>query len=95
MDLISNNYTQIRQFIEQIRAFSDIDEAQFNEQLKELLIQRSVDEYFKKECTDFYYFTLNNASFVNAFADYGIHSSHGFFSEIADRKSTRLNSSHQ
>ena len=85
MELISNNLTQINQFVHQIRTFSDSDEEQFNEQLKELLIQKSVDENFKKECTEFYYFTLNNAFFVNAFADSGIQLSHGFFSEIAKR----------
>lgn len=85
MHLLPNNYSQIIQLIEQIRPFSNVDEESFNEQLKELLIRKSVDENFKKELTGFCSFTLNNAHFVNAFADYGIHSSRGFFSELATR----------
>lgn len=85
MHLLLNNYSQIIQLIEQIRPFSNVDEESFNEQLKELLIRKSIDENFKKELTGFCSFTLNNAHFVNAFADYGIHSSRGFFPELATR----------
>lgn len=85
MRFLQNNYSQIIQLIEQIRSFSDTDEEQFNEQLKELLVQKSVDADFRRELTEFCSFTLNNAHFVNAFADYGIHSSRGFFPEIAAR----------
>ncbi len=85
MHLLPHKYTQISQLVENIRTFSNDDDEQFNEQLKELLIQKSVDESFKKELTDFCSFTLNNAHFVNAFADYGIHSSRGFFPELTTR----------
>jgi site-specific recombinase len=85
MHLLPHNYTQIIRLIKQIRAFSNADDEYFNEQLKELIVQKSVDENFKKELTYFCCITLNHAHFVNAFADYGIHSSRGFFPELATR----------
>ncbi|MES2763569.1 MAG: hypothetical protein V4677_15245 [Bacteroidota bacterium] len=77
-----NQHTQIIQFIKDIRVFSENDDLEFNEKLQELVLQKSVDEGFKAEFTEFCYFTLDHAFFVNAFADYGILSDRGFFPEI-------------
>ena len=75
-------YSQIIQFIESIRSFSDSEDLKFNENIKELILQKSGDENFKSEFTDFIYFTLDHAFFVNAFTDYGILSDRGLFPEI-------------
>lgn len=85
MDFSSYSFSQIIVFIEQIRRISDNNDEQFNVLLKELVVQRSVDEQFKKELTDFCYLTLDNAFFVNVFTEYGINSNRGFFPEIAGR----------
>ena len=69
-------------FIEEIRALSENDDAEFNEKLQALLLQKSLDVDFKTEFTQLCYFTLDNAFFVNAFADYGILSNRGLFPEI-------------
>lgn len=85
MDFSSYSFSKIIVFIEQIRRISNNNEEQFNVLLKELVAQRSVDEQFKKELTDFCYLTLDNAFFVNVFTEYGINSNRGFFPEIAGR----------
>ena len=77
-----NKYTQIIHFIETIRSFSELEDMKFNENIKELILQKSGDENFKSEFTDFIYFTLDHAFFVNAFTDYGILSDRGLFPEI-------------
>ena len=85
MTLYSNNYAQLKHFIEELRHFSDKSTETFNERVKQLLLQKSDDTIFKKELTDFCFTTLDNTYFVNAFSDYGINSNGGFFSEIAKR----------
>jgi site-specific recombinase len=75
-------YIHIVQFVKEIRAFSGIDDPEFNQKIQELVLRKSVNEEFKAEITEFCYFTLDNAFFVNAFADYGILSDRGFFPEI-------------
>jgi site-specific recombinase len=80
--LLLNKYTQIVQFVEETRLLSENDDLNFNEKLQELVLKKSVDENFKADFTEFCYFTLDNAFFVNAFADYGILSDRGFFPEI-------------
>lgn len=77
-----NKYIQVIQFVETIRSLSESDDFEFNEKLKELILQKSGDENFKTEFTDFIYFTLDHAFFVNAFTDYGILSDRGLFPEI-------------
>lgn len=77
-----NKYTQIIQFVKTIRSFSEEDDLEFNEKLKELILQKSSDENFKLKFTEFLYFTLDHAFFVNAFTDYGILSNRGLFPEI-------------
>lgn len=69
-------------FIEEIRALSEKDDAEFNEALQALVLQKSLDVDFKTEFTELCHFTLDNAFFVNAFADYGILSNRGLFPEI-------------
>ena len=85
MNFSTTNVAQITQFIEQIRVFRDLEAELFNEKLKQLVIQKSVDESFKTEFTEFCNLVLDNAFFVNAFADYGINSNRGFFPEIYKR----------
>ena len=58
MDFLNHNFYQITAFVDQIRLISDRDDEQFNQLLKELVAQRSVDEQFKKELTDFCYLVL-------------------------------------
>lgn len=77
-----NKYTQVILFVETIRSFSESDDLEFNEKFKELILQKSGDENFKSEFTEFVYFTLDHAFFVNAFTDYGILSDRGLFPEI-------------
>jgi site-specific recombinase len=81
--IIKNN--QIITFVDQIRVFSDAEVEEFNVKFKQLLIQKSVDDSFKLDLTEFCYLVLDNAFFVNAFTEYGINSNRGFFSEIASR----------
>ena len=83
MLMIKNN--QIITFVDQIRVFSDAEVEEFNVKFKQLLIQKSVDDSFKLDLTEFCYLVLDNAFFVNAFTEYGINSNRGFFSEIASR----------
>jgi site-specific recombinase len=85
MDFSKYNFTPIIGFIKQIRLISENDSEQFNKLLEEIIEKKSIDEYFKNEFTVFCYFTLDNAFFVNAFAEYGINSNRGFFPEIARR----------
>ncbi len=85
MDFSRQDYKQLVNFIESIRVISDGDEETFNSLLKELITQKSVDEKFINEFTEFCYFTFDNAFFANAFADYGINSNRGFFPEISRR----------
>lgn len=85
MNFLNHNFYQIIGFVNQIRLISDSEEEQFNILLKELISQKSIDEDFKKELTDFCYLTLDNAFFVNVFSEYGINSNRGFFPEIARR----------
>ncbi|MCD6018094.1 MAG: hypothetical protein K0S53_1215 [Bacteroidetes bacterium] len=79
---LSNKCPQTLFLIEEIRALSENDDSEFNDQLQELLLQKSMDVDFKIEFTQLCYFTLDNAFFVNAFADYGILSNRGLFPEI-------------
>ncbi|MBI3520853.1 MAG: hypothetical protein HY062_16060 [Bacteroidetes bacterium] len=90
MNLTEHQYSRIKQFVSQIRLLSHADTNQFNEQLLELFSQKSIDEGFKKELTEFCYLVLDDAFFVNAFADYGIHSNRGFFPEIYRRIKHKL-----
>jgi site-specific recombinase len=75
-------YIHIVQFLKEIRSCSGLGDPDFNQKLQELVLQKSVSEEFKAEITEFCYFALDNAFFVNAFADYGILSDRGFFPEI-------------
>ncbi|MES2513657.1 MAG: hypothetical protein V4580_05905 [Bacteroidota bacterium] len=75
-------YIHVIQFIKEVRSLSSISDPEFNQKLQELVLKKSVNEDFKLELTEFCYFTLDNAFFVNAFADYGILSDRGFFPEI-------------
>lgn len=85
MNFSKHDYKQLVNFIDDIRLISDNDEETFNLHLKELISQKSVDENFINEFTEFCYFTFDNAFFVNAFTDYGINSNSGFFPEISKR----------
>lgn len=62
----------------------------FNEKLKQLIALKSVDEYFKRELTEFCFLTMDNAFFVNAFTTYGINPDRGFFPELAGRIKHKL-----
>ncbi|MES2566284.1 MAG: hypothetical protein V4565_05425 [Bacteroidota bacterium] len=85
MNFSTLTFKELHAFIWQIRIFANEDVEKFNEKLKELIAHKSVDDYFKRELTEFCFFTLDNAFFVNAFANYGIHSDRGFFPEIVRR----------
>lgn len=85
-----NSFRELHGFIWQIRLFSGDSDEKFNEKLKELIALRSVDEYFKRELTEFCFLTLDNAFFVNAFTNYGIHTDRGFFPELARRVKHKL-----
>jgi hypothetical protein len=49
MDFTKYDFSQITDFIRQIRLISNSDEDEFNQLLKELITKKSVDENFKKE----------------------------------------------
>jgi len=82
MDFSKYNFNALRIAIHQVRLFQQADEAVFNEKLKLLLEQKKEDPSFRKQLSEFTYLLLDNAFFVNAFADYGIHSNRGFFAEV-------------
>ncbi len=85
MDFTKYDFSQLTDFIRQIRLISNSDEDEFNQLLKELITKKSVDERFKKELSDFSILLIDSAFFVNAFAEYGINSNRGFFPETARR----------
>jgi site-specific recombinase len=90
MNFSSYNFKELHAFIWQIRLFAGDDNEAFNEKLKQLIALKSVDDYFKRELTEFCFLTLDNAFFVNAFADYGINPDRGFFPELARRIKHKL-----
>jgi site-specific recombinase len=90
MNFSPYNFKELHGFIWQIRLFAGDEDEKFNEKLKELIVLKSVDEYFKRELTEFCFLTLDNAFFVNAFADYGINSDRGFFPELVRRIKHKL-----
>jgi site-specific recombinase len=69
-------------FIDEIRSLTELNDSEFNEQLQALAQKKFQDVDFKNEFTQLCYFILENAFFVNAFADYGILSNRGLFPEI-------------
>lgn len=90
MNVATHNFTELNGFIWQIRLFAGDNDEKFNEKLKQLIALKSVDGYFKRELTEFCFLTLDNAFFVNAFADYGINPDRGFFPELARRFKHKL-----
>lgn len=85
MELLANNYSYLKDFVEQIRPFSSKEGEEFNYLLKKHIENSTINDDFKKELTDFIYLTLDNAFFVNEFCEYGINSNRGFFPEIVRR----------
>ncbi len=90
MNFSSHTFKELHAFIWQIRLFANDDDEKFNEKLKQLIVSKSVDDYFKRDLTEFCFLTMDNAFFVNAFADYGINSDRGFFPEIVRRIKHKL-----
>ena len=90
MDFSKYDFSQLTNFIGQIRLISNTDENEFNQLLKELISKKSVDENFKKELSDFFLLVFESAFFVSAFADNGINTNLGFFPELAKRIKHKL-----
>ncbi len=85
MDFSAYNFGELRSFIYGIRAFAQEPADVFNTRLEALLTDKTNDEALKGQISAFAYLLLDQAFFVNAFADYGIHSDRGFFPEVYKR----------
>ncbi|MDP1801925.1 MAG: hypothetical protein Q8L81_11270 [Bacteroidota bacterium] len=83
MELKKYKYINLFLFLEDIRKLSVKND--FNARLSELLTKQKTNEDFQKELKNFTPLFLEKAFFVNAFTDYGINSSLGFFSELIKR----------
>jgi len=82
MDFSHYKLEHVTVFLNRIRKMPVSDTLQFNSGLKNLIDEKSRDEEFKKEITEYTFLMLDNAFFVNAFADYGIQSNREFFPEV-------------
>lgn len=85
-----DNFKSLTDFIEQVRKIPLSDESRFNSVLRGLIDVKSRDDVFKEQITAFTFLALDHAFFVNAFADYGIHSGREFFAEIYSRIKHKL-----
>ncbi|MES2132205.1 MAG: hypothetical protein V4506_07625 [Bacteroidota bacterium] len=90
MKFPEDNFKSLTDFIDEVRKIPLSDEARFNSILKNLIDVKSRDEAFKEQITAFTFWALDNAFFVNAFADYGIHPNREFFAEIYSRIKHKL-----
>jgi site-specific recombinase len=90
MNFSPYNFKSLTEFVKQARSIHISDDAQFNTALRNLIDIRSRDDAFKKQITEFAFLVLDNAFFVNAFADYGIQSSREFFAEAYSRIKHKL-----
>ncbi|MBA3680304.1 MAG: hypothetical protein H0W73_03815 [Bacteroidetes bacterium] len=83
MNLKKNQYLTIFFLIAEIKRISGKDD--FNFQLTQLLKRQKNNTELQIELKKFTTLFLEQAFFVNAFTDYGINSSQGFFSELIKR----------
>ncbi|MBA2614070.1 MAG: hypothetical protein H0U95_19060 [Bacteroidetes bacterium] len=83
MELKKDQYLNIFFLIAEIKRISGKND--FNEQLATLLNRQKNNDVLQFELKKFTSLFLENAFFVNAFTDYGINTSHGFFSELVKR----------
>lgn len=90
MDFSAYHFTELHTAIYEARAFAHEPEDVFNERLAALLEAKKEHVLFKSELSAFTFILLDNAYFVNAFADYGIHSDRGFFPEAYRRLKHKL-----
>jgi site-specific recombinase len=90
MNFSPYNFKSLTEFVKQARSMTTSDDAHFNAALRNLIDIRSRDDVFKKQITEFAFLMLDNAFFVNAFADYGIQSSREFFAEAYSRIKHKL-----
>ncbi len=85
MDFPKQQFDRVTAFLNQIRRMSFSDEVIFNVAVRNLIDEKSRDEDFKKQLTEFTFLVLDNAFFVNAFTDYGLQSNREFFAEVYSR----------
>ena len=77
---IEGNYLKLKQFIDSIRKLNSSDVNEFNKLFYEKWEEQK--HIIKDEINQYTIYLLQNAFFVNAFAEYGINGNNGFFSEI-------------
>lgn len=80
MELKKYQYPKLFAFLDELNKLAVKDD--FNSRLSDLLSKQKSNEQFQEELRKFTTLFLENAFFVNAFTDYGINSSQGFFSEL-------------
>ena len=85
MDFSSYQFDRLTIFLNHIRKTAVTDIILFNKTVKNLIDERTRDAEFKKQLTEYAFLVLDNAFFVNAFADYGIQPSREFFPEVYSR----------
>lgn len=90
MDFSAYHFTELHTAIHEVRAFAGEPEEAFNGRLAALLEAKKEHLLFKSELSAFAFILLDNAYFVNAFANYGIHSDRGFFPEAYRRIKHKL-----
>lgn len=90
MEFSRNQYPLLQQFISRIRTIPVNNEAVFNEKLAALIGEYAVNGAFKDQLNSYVFLVMDHAFFVNAFTDYGIHSSREFFAETYSRLKHKL-----
>lgn len=85
---LTSSYLQLRYFIASLRNAQNNDNEQFNAILFKEFKENESD--ITNELNQLSKDILKNAFFVNAFAEYGINSNNGFFSEITSKIKHRI-----
>ncbi|MCD6067427.1 MAG: site-specific recombinase [Bacteroidetes bacterium] len=85
-----NQFTRLKLFVTEMQRIPVEDVSDFNASLALLLAEYRKDMLFGEQLNAFASLLLDQAHFVNAFTDYGISSSRGFFPELYSRIKHKL-----
>lgn len=80
---LNNTYSNLKQFINEIRQWKEFDDDKFNALFQ--LHWSNKTAKFSQELSSFINEVFEHAFFVNALTEYGINSNNGFFSEITSK----------
>ena len=80
---LKNTYSNLLQFIDEIRVWKEFDHDKFNARFQLHWINKS--EKITQELSSFIHEVFEHAFFVNVLTEHGINSNNGFFSEIVSK----------